>query len=184
MLHLWISKFQQHCKCDTIISTLNFYSSSLIRPGQLCVVLTIVFEGQLWYHFHLLYLRIKILECPTFRNNEYGKLNLTACYHSSDHDKLEMFWFCIYSALLISRGNFSPQNSGMTAHGSTARATLIARLMVPTCGPSRADRTQMGPMWAPWTLLSGEVWGFFCFDCLPLVLCPNSQYMPRYIENR
>ena len=37
--------------------------------------------------------------------------------------------------------------------------TLIARFMGPTCGPSRADRTQVGPMLAPWTLLSGKSTG-------------------------
>ena len=35
-------------------------------------------------------------------------------------------------------------------------ATLIARLMGPTYGPSGADRTQVGPMLAPWTLISGK----------------------------
>ena len=35
-------------------------------------------------------------------------------------------------------------------------ATLIARFMRPTWGPSGADRTQVGPMLAPWTLLSGH----------------------------
>ena len=34
--------------------------------------------------------------------------------------------------------------------------TLIARFMGPIWGPSGADRTQVGPMLAPWTLLSGE----------------------------
>ena len=34
-------------------------------------------------------------------------------------------------------------------------AFLIARFMGPTWGPSGADRTQVGPMLAPWTLLSG-----------------------------
>ena len=34
-------------------------------------------------------------------------------------------------------------------------ASLIARFMGPTWGPSGADRTQMGSMLAPWTLLSG-----------------------------
>ena len=34
--------------------------------------------------------------------------------------------------------------------------TLIARFMGPTWGPSGADRTQVGPMLAPWTLLSGK----------------------------
>ena len=33
--------------------------------------------------------------------------------------------------------------------------TLIARFMGPTRGPHGADRTQVGPMLAPWTLLSG-----------------------------
>ena len=33
--------------------------------------------------------------------------------------------------------------------------SLIARLMGPTWGSSGADRTQVGPMLAPWTLLSG-----------------------------
>ena len=33
--------------------------------------------------------------------------------------------------------------------------SLIAMFMGPTCGPSGADRTQVGPMTAPWTLLSG-----------------------------
>ena len=32
---------------------------------------------------------------------------------------------------------------------------LIVRFMGPTWGPSGADRTQVGPMFAPWTLLSG-----------------------------
>ena len=32
----------------------------------------------------------------------------------------------------------------------------IARLMGPTWGPSGADRTQVGPILAPWTLLSGS----------------------------
>ena len=36
-------------------------------------------------------------------------------------------------------------------------AALIARCMGPTWGPSGADRTQVGPMLAPWTLLSGAV---------------------------
>ena len=41
--------------------------------------------------------------------------------------------------------------SGNTTH----KSTLIARFMGPTRGPSGADRTQVGPMLAPWTLLSG-----------------------------
>ena len=35
--------------------------------------------------------------------------------------------------------------------------TLIAKFIGPTWGPSGADRTQVGPMLAPWTVLSGNV---------------------------
>ena len=35
--------------------------------------------------------------------------------------------------------------------------SLIVRLMGPTWGPSGVDRTQVGPMLAPWTLLSGMI---------------------------
>ena len=35
------------------------------------------------------------------------------------------------------------------------KTTLIARFMGPTWGPSGANMTQVGPMLAAWTLLSG-----------------------------
>ena len=35
-------------------------------------------------------------------------------------------------------------------------ATQIAKFMGPTWGPTGSCRTQMGPMLAPWTLLSGQ----------------------------
>ena len=40
-------------------------------------------------------------------------------------------------------------------HTCCVIASLRTRFMGPTWGPSGADRTQMGPMLAPWTLLSG-----------------------------
>ena len=36
-------------------------------------------------------------------------------------------------------------------------SSLIAKFMGPTWGPSEADRTQVGPMLAPWSLLSGYI---------------------------
>ena len=39
--------------------------------------------------------------------------------------------------------------------------SLIARFMGSTWGPSGADRTQVGPMLAPWTLLFGLWWNEF-----------------------
>ena len=43
--------------------------------------------------------------------------------------------------------------------------TLIARFMGPTWGLPGADRTQVGPMLAPWSLLSGYRAGYQ--DCYP-----------------
>ena len=43
-------------------------------------------------------------------------------------------------------------------HNYTSVSTLIARFMWPPCGPSGADRTQLGAMLAPGTLLSGEIY--------------------------
>ena len=50
------------------------------------------------------------------------------------------------------------------------RATLIARFMGPTWGSSGADRTQVGPMLAPWTLLSGQ-YCKTCFHEIEVFLC-------------
>ena len=45
----------------------------------------------------------------------------------------------------------------------TTSDPLIASFMGPTCSPSGADRTQVGPMLAPWTLLSGSLrWSWWC----------------------
>ena len=61
--------------------------------------------------------------------------------------------------------------------------TLIARFMGPPWGPSGVDRTQVGPMLAPWILLSGQSWLFLALhtQCLPLALhtqcCPEFTYI-------
>ena len=60
--------------------------------------------------------------------------------------------------------------------------TLIARFMGPTWGPSEADRTQVGPMLAPWTLLSGKSycfviarsWNLKYWTTLQLMWCNSS----------
>ena len=41
--------------------------------------------------------------------------------------------------------------------------SLITRFMGPTWGPSGADRTQVGPMLVPWTLLSGMAQAYRCY---------------------
>ena len=53
-------------------------------------------------------------------------------------------------------------------HGAR-KTPLIARFVGPAWGPSGADRTQVGPMLAPWTLLSGTTYLVLrakqCGDC-------------------
>ena len=77
---------------------------------------------------------------------------------------------CIFRYSKISCGytEIDHKNEICRTHKATARdnilvyaalypqnASLIARFMGPTWGPSGADRTQVGPMLAPWTSLSG-----------------------------
>ena len=47
--------------------------------------------------------------------------------------------------------------------------SLIATFMGPTWGPSGADRTQVGPMLAPWTLLSG----ILCYKVITVPKCTH-----------
>ena len=59
--------------------------------------------------------------------------------------------------------------------------SLTARHMWPTWGPSGADRTQVVPMFAPWTLLSGTIMHAIPFYSsllkeLPKLLCAMKHY--------
>ena len=61
--------------------------------------------------------------------------------------------------------------------------SLIARFLGPTWGPSGPDRTQVGPMLAPWTLLSGMgclFWMFgrksSCYNAIDNVLTSKLHY--------
>ena len=81
------------------------------------------------------------------------------------HAELYMKWFT--SVILLLKWNLGPHETvnHVTAcqyhHGAKQNNiliyTLIARFMGPTWGPSGAERTRVGPMLAPWTLLSGRV---------------------------
>ena len=54
-----------------------------------------------------------------------------------------------------------------TCHQKSKLKSYIpdSKFMGPTWGPSGADRTQVGPMLAPWTLLSGMNWYFYSERC-------------------
>ena len=66
---------------------------------------------------------------------------------------------------------------------------LIARFMGPTWGPSGADRTQVGSMLAPWTLLTGLYIRKFlpgrpCWACEGLLLSevPNGDHGSTLVQ--
>ena len=66
----------------------------------------------------------------------------------------------------IWRKTWRPWQSTTPMYGAWHQWSLIARFMGPTWGPAGAGRTQVGPMLAPWTLLSGiwNTWGHPVFD--------------------
>ena len=53
--------------------------------------------------------------------------------------------------------NHRPVSNRVIQYLSDWKPSQRARFMGPLWGPSGADRTQVGPMLAPWTLLSGMV---------------------------
>ena len=55
---------------------------------------------------------------------------------------------------IVRNMHYSIDLPGFLAFYIIGKTALIARFMVPTWGPSGADRTQVGPMLVPWTLLS------------------------------
>ena len=60
-----------------------------------------------------------------------------------------------------------PMSAKNILHYISHILSLITRFMGPTWGPSGADRTQVGPMLAPWTLLPGIIlvsWAQFNID--------------------
>ena len=68
-------------------------------------------------------------------------------------------------------GSLHPaENSGCNC---LSLPSQITRFMRPTWGPAGADRTQVGPMLAPWTLLSGML---FDFDVCVLQHSMNENY--------
>ena len=84
--------------------------------------------------------------------------------HSITDSKLSILWY--YNSYLRSEeygGHIQKSVVFRTAlsiwiwlkHMSHGLLSQITRFMGPTWGPSGADRTQVGPMLAPWKLLSG-----------------------------
>ena len=69
-----------------------------------------------------------------------------------------VYTWCINLGMycIITRAYYLAEKCSCLFNHMLGKATLIARFMGPTWGPSGAGRTQVGPMLVPWTLLSGQ----------------------------
>ena len=78
-----------------------------------------------------------------------GPSAITHYYQSADplHSGKHNIHIDVYSRILHIACRCSPMKA--------LNVTLIARFMGPTWGPPGAERNQVGPRWATWTLLSG-----------------------------
>ena len=78
-----------------------------------------------------------------------------------------MYWSALFTKMFSVHYLAGSLNLPSPLSGSLRRCppnlvtALIGRFMGPPWGPSGADRTQMGPMLAPWTLLSGRDYSGF-----------------------
>ena len=70
----------------------------------------------------------------------------------------------------------SPDLRNRTFNGPQPMVTQIARFLGSKWGPPGADRTQVGPMWATWTLLSGK-----CY--LEIQQCSISNCLETFLHN-
>ena len=91
-------------------------------------------------------------------NREAGDLRRYGVHY----DVIVMLWDILYKTASVSVYQAYIQNnriSSLCHDMETCLAFLtlsqVARFMGPTWGPPGADTTQVGPMWATWTLLSG-----------------------------
>ena len=108
------------------------------------------------------------------RNFSFTKLHLKI-----SSAKWRPFWVFLLTQSYICHSGLVPASvwcmkwfpqgswSHFRPHQTVSRAaTLIARFLGPIWGPSGADRTQVGPMLTPWTLLSGS---------FPINQCPDGE---------
>ena len=85
-----------------------------------------------------------------------------AYLYSVDHNfanfgRTEKIWYPHYCTCLAYTRHIKKISDFWKKNQYLDRTAQIARFMGPTWGPSGSCRPQMGPMLAPWTLLSGMV---------------------------
>ena len=133
----------------------------------------------------------KTTDLKTAQGDNYVFISL----ESSEQFVSRLEAFAIYATANIFQADAEAVATELVAKWMSefSRKSLLVKFMGPTWGPSGADRTQVGPMLAPWTLLSGytlsiriiseeEITGwkarisYHIDDCLSNVIthsCPN-----------
>ena len=100
----------------------------------------------------------EVMACCLFGIKLLPKAMMT-CAHQISNVIILTIFFCIYTTGNCQKTTFiaASDENFITRMIFTHTDTVsqIARFMGPTWGPSGSCRTQMGPMLAPWTLLSG-----------------------------
>ena len=82
--------------------------------------------------------------------------DVSVMYVYLSFSRMERIFLILWHILCSELGYISA--APMRSRHFVSESSLMARLMGPTWGPSGADRTQVGPMLAPWTLLSGMLY--------------------------
>ena len=90
--------------------------------------------------------------------------------YSQNLFQLILFYIFIYK---IWRSNQPPISSSTSIR---TFMTQIAKFMGPTWGPPGSCRPPMGPILAPWTLLSVETLFLVCYRCHQEINSHNSEY--------
>ena len=117
------------------------------------------------------------------RSTVFTQCKITANLHFFTHQNATK---CITNNITAILERCRLVNSSLPQQFKLRITTLIARFLGPTWGPSGADRTQMGPMLAPWTLLSGKqpsVWSYllrFYYRSAFNINWTRAKYQTRY----
>ena len=91
------------------------------------------------------------------------------CYFHVKNKHTEAVHHCLHRNSELANKKYKSKSWHFTLkYGFTSLPPQIARFMGPTWGPPGSCRPQMGPMLAPWTLLSGTY-------CLTNTCCANIQ---------
>ena len=128
----------------------------IVLSGFTSVILALYFSRLMLWHPSNCMIKTKgrfIITIESYRywdnNYEDKMISRPSYYYDGDPIPEEMVFILEMGSVLSAENNIYVSSLSICIYA------LIARFMLPTWGPFGANRTQVGPMLAPWTLLSG-----------------------------